>query len=102
MKGFIEFLREKVVVGFAVGFIMGGAVGKLVSALVADIINPLLGLILSRTKNLDAMYFQIASAKIKWGHFLSVLIDFTILSFVVYLLIRAINILKVDDKLKKK
>lgn len=95
-------MRDKIVVGFAIGFIMAGAVGKLVTALTTDIINPLLGLVLSRTRDLDSMYIQIANAKIKWGHFVTVLIDFTILSFVVYLLIKAIDILKVEKTAKKK
>lgn len=102
MKGFLEFIREKVVVGFAVGFIMGGAVSKLVSALVADIVNPILGSILSRTKDLNSMYIQIAGARIMWGHFVSALIDFTILSFVVYLLIKAMDVIKVDKPANKK
>lgn len=38
MKGFIEFIREKGVVGLAVGFILGGAVAKVVAALVTDLI----------------------------------------------------------------
>ena len=98
MKGFIEFIREKVVVGFAVGFLMGGAVSKLISSLVTDIINPLLGLLLSKTKSLESMYFQIAGAKVMWGNFLSSLIDFIILAFVVYMIIKAINISKVEKK----
>lgn len=95
-------MRDKIVVGFAIGVIMGGAVGKLVSALVSDIINPVIGLILSRTGDLNSMYIKVAGAKIMWGHFVSVLIDFTILSFVVYLLIKAIDILKVEKPEKKK
>ncbi|OGK52425.1 hypothetical protein A2970_01205 [Candidatus Roizmanbacteria bacterium RIFCSPLOWO2_01_FULL_44_13] len=91
MKGFIEFVRERVVVGFAIGFIMGGAVSKLVSSLVSDIINPALGLILSRTRSLDSMYLQVADARIKWGHFIGSLIDFLIIAFVVYLIIKALN-----------
>lgn len=101
IKDFLKFIKEKVVVGFAVGFIMAGAVSKLVSALVTDLINPLLGLFLSRTKDLNSMYIQVAGARIKWGHFLAVLIDFIIMSFVVYLIIKAVNIIKVDKPAKK-
>ncbi|MCL4363758.1 MscL family protein [Patescibacteria group bacterium] len=99
MKGFVEFLKEKIVVGFAIGFIMAGAVSKLVTALVTDIINPILGLILSKTKSLESMYLQIAGAKILWGDFISALIDFLIISFVVYLLVKAVT--RLDDKTKK-
>lgn len=98
MKGFINFIRERGVVGFAVAFILGGAVTKVVSSLVADIVNPLLGLILSRTKSLESMYFKIAGAKILWGHFITVAIDFLVLSAVVYFIVKIFGLEKLDRK----
>lgn len=98
MKGFIEFIRERGVAGFAVGFILGGAVTKVVSSLVTDIVNPSLGLVLSKTKSLESMYLQIAGAKIMWGHFISVLIDFLIIAFVVYFLFKGLGLEKIDKK----
>lgn len=98
MKGFIEFIRERGVVGFAVGFILGGAVTKVVSSLVVDIINPGLGILMSNTKNLESMYFQVAGAKIAWGHFISVLIDFLIVSIVVYMIYKGMGLEKIDKK----
>lgn len=98
MKGFINFIRERGVVGFAVAFILGGAVTKVVSSLVADIVNPVLGLILSRTKSLESMYFKIAGAKIMWGHFITVAIDFLVLSAVVYFIVKVFGLEKLDRK----
>lgn len=98
MKGFIEFIRERGVVGFAVAFILGGAVTKVVSSLVSDIVNPILGLILSRTKSLESMYFKIAGAKIMWGHFITVAIDFLVLSAVVYFIVKVFGLEKLDRK----
>jgi len=98
MKGFIDFIRERGVVGFAVAFILGSAVTKVVSSLVSDIVNPTLGLVLSRTKSLEAMYFKIAGAKIMWGHFISVAIDFLILSAVVYFIVKVFGLEKIDKK----
>jgi len=98
MKGFIEFIRERGIVGFAIGFIIGGAVTKVVSSLVSDIVNPLLGLILSRTKSLETMSLQIYGAKILYGHFITVLIDFVVLSFVIYFLVKGLNLEKIDKK----
>lgn len=98
MKGFIDFVRERGVVGFAVGFILGGAVTKVVSSLVTDIVNPVLGLVLSRTKSLESMYFQISGAKILWGHFLTTVIDFAILAFVVYFVVKGLKLEKIDKK----
>jgi large conductance mechanosensitive channel len=98
MKGFINFIRERGVVGFAVAFILGGAITKVVSSLVGDIVNPMLGLILSKTKSLGSMYFKIAGAKIMWGHFVSVVIDFLILSAVVYFIVKGLGLEKLDKK----
>ena len=92
MRGFLKFIREQGVIGFAVGFIVGGAVTKLVTAFVTDIVNPAAGLALGFTKNLDKAYFQIYSAKIAWGDFVTSLIDFLIIAGVVYLIIRLLGI----------
>ncbi len=101
MKGFVEFIKKRVVVGFAIGFIMGGAVTKLISSLVTDIVNPVLGLVLSQTKSLESMYLQVAGAQILWGHFVGSLIDFLIVAVVVYLIIKAFERLEKKEEKKK-
>lgn len=101
MKGFFDFIRERGIVGFAVAFILGGAVTKVVASFVTDIINPLVGLLLSRTKSLESMYFKIAGAKILWGHFLSVTMDFIIVAAVVYFIVKGLRIEKIDKKNEK-
>ena len=98
MKGFIEFIRERGVVGLAVGFILGGAISKLVSSLLTDLINPLLGLLLSNTKGLEAAKFKLGGASIMYGHFLSVLFDFIVLTAVVYFFIKGLGLDKLDKK----
>jgi len=98
MKGFIEFIREKGVVGLAVGFILGGAVAKVVSSLVVDIINPVVGLILGSTKGLEKAYIPILNTKIMYGHFISVLIDFLIVAAVVYFGVKGLGFEKLDKK----
>ena len=99
MKGFMDFIREQGVIGLAVGFILGGAVSKVVSSLVKDIINPLLGIILGAAGNLSSMSVKVGSAKILWGSFLSVSIDFIIIALVVYY---GVTLLKLDKLDKKK
>ncbi len=96
MKGFINFVREQGVVGLAVGFILGGAVSKVVTALVTDIINPILGLILGAAGNLKTASFGIGSARIMYGDLLSVIIDFLVISMVVYFGVKAIGLEKLD------
>jgi len=98
MKGFIDFIRERGVVGFAVAFIVGGAVTKLVASLVTDIVNPILGVVLSRTKSLETMYFKFGQNKILWGHFVSSCIDFLILALVVYFVVKGLRLEKIDKK----
>lgn len=97
MKGFIEFIREKGVVGLAVGFILGGSISKLVTSLVNDVVNPVIGLLLGFTKGLQFASFKVGSAAILWGHFISTLIDFIIVAFVVYFGVKIFRL----DKLEK-
>ncbi|AHB40656.1 MAG: large-conductance mechanosensitive channel-like protein [uncultured bacterium] len=98
MKGFLDFVREQGVVGLAVGFILGGAVSKLVASLVGDIISPLLALALKNIENLQGAYLQVGSAKIMWGSFLNVLIDFVVIALVVYTGVKVLKLDKLDKK----
>ncbi len=96
LAGFLEFVRKQGVVGLAVGFILGGAVSKLVSALVEDIINPILSIVLGATEGLKQATFELGSATIKYGDFLSVLIDFAVIAAVVYYIVKGLGLDKLD------
>ncbi len=98
MKGFMEFVREQGVVGLAVGFILGGSVSKVVTSLVSDLINPILGLILGSTKGLESAYLNIFGAKMMYGHFLSVLLDFIVIAAVVYYVVHGLKLDRLDKK----
>lgn len=98
MKGFLQFIREQGVVGLAVGFILGGAVSKLVTALVTDIVSPVLALGMNNIKNLKDAYLQIGAAKIMWGDFLNVSIDFLVIACVVYFGVKLLRLDRVDKK----
>lgn len=98
MKDFLSFIREQGVVGLAVGFILGGAVSKVVSSLVEDIINPLLSVFLGATDNLGAASLKIGAVSISYGHFLAVFIDFIVIAFVVYFIVKGLGIDKLDKK----
>lgn len=99
MKGFFGFIRDRGVMGLAVGFMLGGAVSKLVTSFVDDIINPFMGLVLGAAGNLSKAYFSIGSAKIMWGSFINTLINFLIIALVVYI---GIKLLGLDHMEKKK
>ena len=96
---FLDFIKDQGVVVLAIGFILGGAVTKVVSSLVSDLINPLLGIVLGVTDGLAEASVTIAGAELKWGNFVSVLIDFVVVASVVYLLA---HLLKLDKIIKKK
>ena len=97
MGGFMDFIREQGVVGLAVGFILGGAVSKTVSSLVDNIINPLVGLAMGKVDLAEKMTV-IGSATLKWGAFISTIVDFLIVAAVVYFGVKALGLDKLDKK----
>ena len=101
MKGFLEFIRQQGVVGLAVGFILGGSVSKVISAFVEDIINPILGIVLGLASGFEEASLIVGPVEIKYGHFLSVLIDFIVIAFVIYFFIKGLGLDKLDRKKKK-
>ncbi|MFA5853606.1 MAG: MscL family protein [Patescibacteria group bacterium] len=98
LKGFIEFIREKGVVGLAVGFLMGGAISKLVTAFVENIINPLVGLLLGKAGNLAEASVVLGTATLKWGAFVTTFIDFVIICAVIYLGVKVLRLDRIDKK----
>src|SRR3989344_1076521 len=98
MKGFLEFIRERGVVGLAVGFILGGSVSKVVTSIVSDLINPLVGLILGSTRGLAKASVFFFGATVAYGHFLTVLIDFIIVAAVVYFVVKGLKLDRIDKK----
>ncbi|MBI4133112.1 MscL family protein [Candidatus Uhrbacteria bacterium] len=94
LRGFLDFIRERGVVGLAVGFIIGGAVTKTVTSLVDDVINPLIGTFAGSSLKLSEMTVGV----IKVGSFANNLINLFIISVVVYfVLYKALRL----DKLEK-
>src|SRR5271168_1457823 len=104
LKAFKEFAMKGNVLDLAVGFIIGAAFGKIVTSLVADIIMPPIGLIVGKVDfsglflNLSGKsYDSLAAAKaagaptINYGIFLNNIIDFIIVAFAIFLLIRMVN-----------
>lgn len=90
LKEFREFAVRGNVIDLAVAVIIGGAFGKIVSSLVDNIIMPLVGLLIGGVdfKNLAV---TVGSAKVEYGLFIQNVVDFIIIAFVIFLMIRAIN-----------
>ncbi len=97
LKGFMDFIREQGVVGLAVGFILGGAVAKIVSSLVENVINPLVGLALGKVDLADKAV-TMGGTTLKYGAFISTLVDFVIIAAVVYFGVKALGLDKLDKK----
>ncbi len=96
--GFVSFIREQGVAGFAIGFIIGGGVSKVVTALVTDIINPLVGLMFGGSEGLKSAAVKVGEQQFMWGDFVSAVIDFLIIALVVYVIFKSLRLEKLDKK----
>lgn len=90
LKEFKAFAMRGNVLDLAVAVIIGGAFGKIVASLVDDIIMPLVGLLIGGVNFAD-LSFKFGSAVVKWGVFVQNIIDFIIIAFVIFLIIRGAN-----------
>lgn len=93
LKEFRDFALRGNVLDLAVAVIIGGAFGKIVSSLVDDIIMPLIGLLIGGI-DFNSLAFTIGSAKVKYGTFIQNVVDFIIVAFVIFLIVKAANSLK--------
>lgn len=101
---FKAFAMRGNVVDMAVGIIIGAAFGKIVSSIVNDIIMPPIGLLLGGVNFTDLKVVMKAATEtapaVTWnyGNFIQVTIDFLIVTFAVFLLIKAMNSLKKKEE----
>ena len=107
LKEFKEFAMRGNVVDMAVGIIIGAAFGKIVSSLVADVIMPPIGLLMGNMDfsqlylNLSGTEFaslaaaqEAGAATINYGLFINAILDFLIVAFAIFMVIRGMNKLK--------
>ncbi|MBV2142442.1 large conductance mechanosensitive channel protein MscL [Falsochrobactrum sp. TDYN1] len=112
LKEFKEFALKGNMVDLAIGVIIGGAFGALVNSIVNDIIMPIIGLI---TGGIDFsnMFIQLAGAPqstldtareagatIAYGNFITLLINFLIIAWVLFLVVKAMNRMKRKEEAK--
>jgi large conductance mechanosensitive channel len=93
VKEFREFAIKGNAVDLAVGVIIGAAFGKIVASLVGDIAMPLLGTLLGGL-DFTGLTVQIGQAKIMYGKFIQTCVDFIIIAWAIFLVIKLINRLK--------
>lgn len=100
MKEFKEFAVKGNVVDMAVGIIIGAAFGKIVSSFVGDLIMPLVGSLLggvdftSLTYTIKEATGNSPAVLVSYGKFIQTIVDFTIITFAVFIGVKSINSLK--------
>jgi large conductance mechanosensitive channel len=109
LKEFKDFAMKGNLVDIAVAFVMGGAFGKVVTSFTEGIVSPLIGMIggADLTKNMiilkpavyDAAGKVVTEAvALKWGDFATAIINFIIVAFVMFLVIKGINSMKKKEE----
>ena len=93
LKEFREFAMRGNVMDLAIAVIIGGAFGKIIASFVNDVLMPLIGLVLGGV-NVSELAFPVGDAVVKWGAFVQSVIDFVIVAFVIFMLVRTMNRLK--------
>ena len=111
MQEFKAFAMRGNVIDMAVGIVIGGAFGKIVSSFVADVIMPPLGLLLGKVnftelavvlkkavpavvENGQEVQAAVAAVTLNYGKFIQTTVDFIIIAFAIFIVIKAMNSLK--------
>lgn len=92
LKEFKDFAVKGNVIDLAVGVIIGGAFGKIVASLVNDMIMPLIGLLIG---NVD--FSELHFGVVNYGIFVNTVIEFLIIAFSIFVVIRQLNKLKKEE-----
>jgi len=113
LQEFKDFAMRGNVVDMAVGIVIGGAFGKIVSSFVADVVMPPIGLLMGGVDfgslfiNLgDTAYATLAAAEeagapvIKYGSFINTVLDFVIIAFAIFMVVRGMNSMKKKEEEK--
>lgn len=100
MKEFKEFISKGNVIDLAIGVIIGGAFGKIVSSLVNDVLMPLIGIIIGGI-DFTNYSLKIKDAIINYGMFIQNILDFLIVSFCIFILVKFMNKFRKKEKKKE-
>jgi large conductance mechanosensitive channel len=104
LQEFKEFAIKGNAIDMAVGIIVGAAFGKIISSLVADVFMPPIGVLIGGvdfTKLefiLKAASGNVPAITIKYGNFIQTMVDFTIIAFIIFMLVKLINSLKKKEQ----
>ena len=90
LKEFKEFISKGNLVEIAVGLILALAFAGLVTSFTENLINPIIGAIFGQP-NFDSLVIDIGDAQLRYGAFLTTLLNFVIVAFVLFLVVKAYN-----------
>ena len=106
MKEFREFAMRGNVMDMAVGIIIGAAFGKIVASFVNDVLMPPLGLALGGVDFADLVITmkeasgEVAAVTLNYGSFVQTVVDFAIIAFAIFMMIKTMNALKKKEEVK--
>ncbi len=110
LKEFKEFAMKGNVMDMAIGIIIGGAFGKIVASFVSDVLMPPIGLLMGGVNFTDFKYVlseavigadgveTAAAVSINYGNFIQVTVDFLIVAFAIFMMIKALNSAKKKEE----
>lgn len=101
LKEFKEFAVKGNMLDLAIGVIIGGAFGKIVSSLVEDILMPLLTLLTGGMDSFSNLSVTIGNATVKYGLFIQNIIDFLIVAFAIFIMVKQLNRFKKKEEVVK-
>lgn len=100
IKEFRKFIARGNVMDLAVGVIIGGAFGKIVTSIVDDILMPIIGVIIGGI-DFSGLSIKIGEAQITYGNFIQNVIDFLIVAFCIFILVKIVNKITHKEEEKK-
>lgn len=95
-KDFKEFVMRGNVLDLAVAVIIGGAFSKIIGSLVNDILMPLIGLVMGGV-DFASLSASVGDAVVTYGAFIQTVVDFLIIAFVIFMIVRTANKMKKEE-----
>ncbi len=97
LNEFKKFIAQGNVLDLAVAVIIGGAFGKIISSLVDDIIMPVVGVLIGG-HDFSKLVLQVGDATIKYGNFIQMVVQFLIIAWVIFMIVKGANKAGFTDK----
>lgn len=98
IEEFKKFILRGNVIDLAIGVVIGAAFAKIVDALVGDIFMPIVGLLTGGFDISGQSLTLYGDAKLHWGHFLQTVVNFIIIGFCLFLVVKGMNVLQARMK----